>query len=194
MANQFVPLEGQARMIIEHLQTQLNEQLSKIDQADVNKLFHKRPHINFVSVSGYEKGSPKVVVQELLLEKTKAGRWTTTVSPMPNLIPRKCGVRFQGENWIANYLLDDFDGRLPFSRSQLDREEVVAGFHAAQTGDCLELTEEKAIKLFDTAVRLTTKYGHKERMRGGHVGGRRDIWVIPVNGDAKYNPLSESTR
>lgn len=189
-----VPLEKQAHMIMEKLQTQLNEQLSKIDQTHVNKLFHKSPHINYVSVSGYEKGDPTVVVQELMLDRTEDGRWTTTVSAMPNLIPRKCGVRFHGEDWMANYLLGDFYGPLPFSPSALDREAVVAGFRVAQTGGCLELTEEKAIKLFDTAVRLTTKYGHKKGMQGGHVGGRRDIWVIPVNGDAKYNPLSESTR
>ena len=107
------------------------------------------------------------------------------------LSPKRCGVRFHGEDWIANYLLKDFYGPIPFPRSELDREEVTAGFRATRTGSCSDLNSEQAKKLFQTAVRLTMKYGRKEGMRGGSVGGELDIWEIPSRGIAKHDRLPE---
>jgi hypothetical protein len=187
-----VPLEEQAHILIEELRAQLQANMTKLDRVYLNKRFGKDPHVNYVSVSGYENGKPRVLVQELILDRSQEGQWKPTVKEAQNLSQKKCGVKFHGEDWIANYLLQDFYGPVPFPRSELDGEEVIAGFSSTQTGSCLYLTERKAIKLFETAVRLTMKYHRKEGMQGGHVGGELDVWVIPLEGKAKHYRLPQS--
>ena len=160
-------LEEQANLISGELLAQVQSRMSTIDKAYLNRRFGKQSHVNYMSVSGYENGEPRVIVQELRLDQSADGNWKPSVVAAPDLSPKRCEPRFHGEDWTAKRLLKDLPDGCPAS------------------------TVDQAIKLFEDAVRLTMKDGRRPGMRGGFVGGELDLWVIPLDGIAKHKRLPE---
>ena len=160
-------LDKQADIISGELLAQMQSKMSTIDKAYLKRRFGNQSHVNYMSVSGYENGEPRVIVRELRLNQSADGNWNPSVVAAPYLSPRRCEPKFHGEDWIAKRLLKDLpDG-------------------------CQASTVDQAIKLFEDAVRHTMKDGRKPGMRGGFVGGELDVWVISSDGIAKHIRLPE---
>jgi hypothetical protein len=178
-----IPLKEQADIFIEELRSHLQANMSKVPPEHLVKLFRNDHHVNFVSVSGYADGVPRVFVRELRLDRTVDGQWKPTTRDTHKFSPDPCGARFHGDDRIAVKLMQGFAPHI-IPQAEFLRQEVIAGLVANRTRDCSSFTQAQAWELFKTAVRLTVQYGAIEGIPDRHVGGKLTCWSITPAGGA----------
>jgi len=98
-----------------------------------------------------------------------------------------CGVKFHGEDQVADALLkNEFDSRLEMS--DWKRPEALLA-RKANAQDCSGLTLERGRSLLLTFFGLTATSGRAFGIADGAVGGELRIAIIPVAGSSRIETL-----
>lgn len=182
-----VTVDAQARQIAEALRGPLEEFARRTTTWEFQPYVSPDPHLNYISVVGYEGESPVVSVWETrarwrpIGRQTlffRRGRWEIFIR-RSNLSFRGCGASFNGEEEIITRLRLG-DPRLPVAA--LKDPDIVATKRA--TGDCANWTPEQARESFIKAVALTNELStFKLRPMTGLVRAPLDIVLVTPAGN-----------
>ena len=101
-----IMLDRQADRLIGKLEQAYREHIGPLSPNMANLPSPSSQHVMYVTVAGFDRDIPLSTVRELRWVKNRKGRWRLTTERNPYLSVQRCGVRFIGENTIANMLLE----------------------------------------------------------------------------------------
>jgi len=181
-------LRDQAIAIADTLRYALEEFLAQVPAAEVVRTYASRPVIARVAVSGYDERGPSSVVVGLgVATDVKTTKWETQVRDLTRLSFTQCGVRFHGQEVVAEALRARTDARIPSRERQ---QPDVTRLTALMNGSCAGVSTGSASAMFTAAARLTVALGNQFGIPSGSVSLPLDIVMIPASGKIEVTRIT----